>query len=111
MSDSDDGKEIDIEVHEIHSKEQAEAIINETVTYAIAKDIMEMYGPGFVVIGSPNFNTSDEGVSYPDSVAMVLASSLNLTRSSFAEILHNIADSLEEKIDEVEAYANTGDTE
>lgn len=69
-------------------------------THFLAALIMEVFDPGFVIIGSPILDKLDSGRSIPKDLGMVVNSDTDLTISDVAAVLHDLGAAVIEKVDE-----------
>jgi hypothetical protein len=65
----------------------------------LASVIMTLFRPGFVVIGSPLSELSDDGIPIPDTMGIVTNSECDYTPSSLAIILQVIGEGIANELD------------
>lgn len=71
--------------------------------YEIAAWISEQFKPGFVIIGSPNYFVTQDGVPYPDSVGIVIREGVYV-KTDVAEHLKVIIHQLNGDVAKVENF-------
>jgi hypothetical protein len=79
------------ETREEHQKESQALVLSAAV--------MEQYGPGFVIIASPNVTKTPEGYLFPDDIAVTINSEEGFTPSVVAAVLRQMVNELEASID------------
>ena len=82
----------------LESLEQA-AEAGETLANIIATAVMTLFGPGFVLIGSPNMEADEDGTMMPDEVGVCLSAGSDLTPSDLAKLLRRLAIAIDLDVD------------
>lgn len=114
-----DNEPIEVEIHN-HFKEKDPGILSitelpefqeflqsldeaaesgESLANLIATMVMTIFGPSFVMIGSPDLETDENGYSAPSEVGVCLAASSDMTPSNLAYLLRKLSIALDNDID------------
>lgn len=103
--DTDDEYEDDYQVvsKEALSLEEKEEF-EEVTSYALASQVMDVSGAGFVLIASPHMFVSEKGYTLPSDIGIILNGEIGMTRSAAAFILREVADSLDAEMDRIENF-------
>lgn len=100
-------KNIELELNEFPevNEEYAEAI-NLSTTFLLATEVMDAYGPGFVIIASPIVDATEDGIPVPSEMGVSINANAGITKTTVATILRYLADALDADIQELEVLAN-----
>lgn len=72
-----------------------------SAAFVIAATVMDRTGAGFVIVGSPNIKTTDNGYSFPTSIGIVVNAEIGFTRGVVADILDSVAKDLRIPVEEL----------
>lgn len=64
------------------------------LTHVLANAVMVLFQPGFVVIGSPIMEASEDGTLVPESIGLALSNVTDLTPSNLATVLSVLAEGI-----------------
>jgi len=65
------------------------------VAHVIAHTVMELFQPGFVIIGSPNTTKTEDGHNIPTSLGVSVGGNGEITKGDIVILLREFCDSLE----------------
>lgn len=76
----------------------------ESPAYQIAAYVMSEFAPGFVIIGSPILLSNDKGLTYPDSIGIVMNDKVGVTKTVLSEVLLHLSARLGEDMVKLETF-------
>lgn len=72
----------------------AEAEDGTPLTHIIATAVMGLFHPGFVIIGSPYMEPTEEGILIPESIGISLTTRNDMTPTALAVILKKLSEDM-----------------
>lgn len=102
MDNYEEDEKIEARLTEINRKSEE----SDVLAFRISEQVMEDYGAGFVIVGSPILISHEKGFKYPESCGVIINSSIDFSKTELARTLMEIAIQLNADMAALTAFVN-----